>query len=110
MTSNEIARRPDLQVEAHVADFAAVLPSHIRPEVFSLPAIAHYQHRLVIDLYPGIEEDPLLSFLASLDKERAIPPSAARAPEIREPGRPAGSVGEPARAPGHHCARCRPRR
>jgi N-acetylmuramoyl-L-alanine amidase len=87
------------QYQASTVRIVFDLKQDIRPEVFSLPAIAQYQHRLVIDLYPGTEEDPLLSFLASLDKERAATPSAARAPEMREPGRPAGTAGDAGRVP-----------
>jgi len=56
--------------------------------VFSLPAIAQYQHRLVMDLYPTTDEDPLMTFLATYEKERALPPSVARAPEMSDPVSP----------------------
>ena len=61
------------------------LKQDVAPQVFSLPAIAQYQHRLVLDLYPTADEDPLLTFLESIEKERAEPPSVARAPELRDP-------------------------
>ena len=61
------------------------LKQEVAPQVFSLPAIAQYQHRLVLDLYPTVDEDPLLTFLANIEKERAVPPSVARAPELRDP-------------------------
>ncbi len=35
-----------------------------RPQVFSLEPIAAYQHRLVFDLYPEVEIDPLQSLIA----------------------------------------------
>jgi len=61
------------------------LKQEVAPQVFSLPAIAQYQHRLVLDLYPTVDEDPLLTFLANIEKERAVPPAVARAPELRDP-------------------------
>ena len=65
------------------------LKQEINPQIFSLPAVAQYQPRLVVDLYPTVDEDPLLTFLASLERERALPPAVARAPEITDPQRPA---------------------
>ncbi len=64
------------------------LKQEINPQIFSLPAVAQYQSRLVMDLYPTVDEDPLLNFLASLERERALPPSVARSPEITDPQRP----------------------
>lgn len=46
------------------------------PQVFNLPPIAAYQHRLVFDLYPKVAADPLLVLLAEKEKEKA---SSARA-------------------------------
>jgi len=60
MTSTDIARRPDLQVEAHVADFAAVLPSHIRPEVFTRLAVG------------ALRRDPMLYKAASQNPESLL--------------------------------------
>lgn len=39
------------------------LKQGIRPEVFSLTPVAAYRHRLVLDLYPHLEQDPLLALL-----------------------------------------------
>jgi N-acetylmuramoyl-L-alanine amidase len=63
------------------------LKQTIKPQVFSLPAIAQYQNRLVIDLYPEVDADPLMTFLANYEKERATPPAVARAPEISDPAK-----------------------
>ena len=41
------------------------------PQVFNLPPIAAYQHRLVFDLYPTQTVDPLLALLAEKEKARA---------------------------------------
>jgi len=47
----------------------------IRPQVFSLTPVAAYQHRLVLDLYPVDEVDPLEALIA-----QRLPPSAPAAP------------------------------
>jgi N-acetylmuramoyl-L-alanine amidase len=41
------------------------------PQVFNLPPIAAYQHRLVFDLYPTEPIDPLLTLIAEKEKEKA---------------------------------------
>ncbi len=76
------------QFQPRVVRIVFDLKQDVKPQVFSLPAIAQYQHRLVLDLYPSVDEDPLLSFLQSYEKERALPPSVARAPEMTDPARP----------------------
>nr|WP_315463545.1 N-acetylmuramoyl-L-alanine amidase [uncultured Rhodoferax sp.] len=47
----------------------------IRPQVFSLAPVAAYQHRLVLDLYPVAEVDPLDALIT----ERAMESKAAQA-------------------------------
>ncbi|WP_428983739.1 N-acetylmuramoyl-L-alanine amidase [Rhodoferax mekongensis] len=47
----------------------------IRPQVFSLAPVAAYQHRLVLDLYPVAEIDPLEALIA----DRAVESKAAQA-------------------------------
>lgn len=76
------------QFQPRVVRVVFDLKQDVKPQVFSLPAIAQYQHRLVLDLYPSVDEDPLLAFLQSYEKERALPPSVARAPEMTDPARP----------------------
>ena len=44
------------------------------PQVFSLPPIAAYQHRLVFDLYPEKAEDPLEALIAERLRETPAPP------------------------------------
>ena len=39
------------------------LKTQIEPQVFLLPPVAEYKHRLVIDLYPSASNDPLLALL-----------------------------------------------
>ncbi|MGA1154817.1 MAG: tRNA (adenosine(37)-N6)-threonylcarbamoyltransferase complex ATPase subunit type 1 TsaE, partial [Burkholderiaceae bacterium] len=69
----------------------------IRPKVFSLPPIAQYRHRLVIDLYPLVEPDPLLAFLKQYEQIEQASQSAqssrdtepSRTAEARAPTGPA---------------------
>ena len=50
-----------------------------RPQVFSLPPVAAYRNRLVLDLYPAEAPDPLSSLIA--ERTGAPPDTAAPAPE-----------------------------
>jgi len=43
----------------------------IRPQVFALSPVAAYKHRLVFDLYPENEADPLQALVAERSKETA---------------------------------------
>ena len=56
----------------------------IRPQVFSLEPVAAYQHRLVFDLYPEDEIDPLQTLVAQ---------------RLQEPGAASGSVPNATSAP-----------
>jgi len=47
------------------------------PQVFTLAPVAAYKHRLVLDLHPRVEADPLLALAQEHDK----PPAAARRAE-----------------------------
>lgn len=79
------------QYQPRVVRLVFGLKQETNPQVFSLPAVAQYQHRLVMDFYPTTDEDPLLTFLSTYEKERALPPSVARAPELSDPQAPATS-------------------
>lgn len=58
------------------------------PQVFSLEPVAAYGHRLVFDLYPTVERDPLLALIA----DRLEPKPAERTPTPSE--RAASDVGD----------------
>ncbi|WP_228098319.1 N-acetylmuramoyl-L-alanine amidase [Chitinilyticum piscinae] len=49
------------------------LKTEARPQLFTLPPVAEYQHRLVIDLYPAHQDDPLLAFLSDHDGDSPAP-------------------------------------
>ena len=61
------------------------LKQPMRPQVFSLTPVAAYRHRLVFDLYPEHEADPLEALinerLGMGSKQADPPPQAATAPE-----------------------------
>ena len=79
------------------------LKGEIKPQVFTLKPVGEYGHRLVLDLYPAQEVDPLM---ALLEKREVAQPNAG-------PGR---ATSRQARRQardhphGHHRARPRPRR
>ena len=66
-----------------------MLKSEVKPDVFALPPVAEFGHRLVLDLYPVVPLDPLMAFLeaeAQKDKKIAVaPPSPEQAPPGQAP-------------------------
>ena len=74
-----------------------------RPHAFTLPPAASYQHRLVLDVYPAAEPDPLQALLEELEREerdqaavapmpaparvKAAPDSARAKPPAQHPAR-----------------------
>ncbi len=78
------------------------LKSEVKPQVFTLPPIGEYGHRLVLDLYPLVPADPLLALLDQLEKPQALaapgdgqspplpaPPAAGKPSARPVPARPA---------------------
>jgi N-acetylmuramoyl-L-alanine amidase len=53
------------------------LKQSVLPQVFNLPPIAAYQHRLVFDLYPTQAPDPLQELIAEKEREKAAKNSGA---------------------------------
>jgi len=77
------------------------LKQGIRPQVFTLEPVGLYQHRLVIDLYPTQEVDPLLAFLQSYEQDRSQSGKAAPPEEPPKQSAQAGpSEAKPSPAPG----------
>jgi N-acetylmuramoyl-L-alanine amidase len=68
------------QFKPHIVRMVFDLKQAIRPQVFTLPPIAQYQHRLVIDLYPEVEADPLLAFLREYEASRTTGAGTDQAP------------------------------
>tara|TARA_A100001015_G_scaffold321606_1_gene453349 strand:+ start:1785 stop:2996 length:1212 start_codon:yes stop_codon:yes gene_type:complete len=57
------------QFKKNVLRIVFGLKQPIKPKVFTLSPIAHYQSRLVIDLYPNNPIDPLLALIKSHDSK-----------------------------------------
>lgn len=47
------------------------LKTGVTPDVFTLPPVASYRHRLVIDLYPAVRHDPLRELLDDRRRSQA---------------------------------------
>ena len=63
------------------------LKAEIQPQVFMLKPVGEYGHRLVLDLYPAVADDPLLALLEKLETPVGKgpakgPPKEGQAPEI----------------------------
>ncbi len=63
------------------------LRQDVRPHVFTLPPAANFGHRLVLDVYPASEPDPLQALLEELEREERMPPP----PPVARTAPPAGS-------------------
>lgn len=87
------------------------LKQPVLPQVFTLPPVAAYQHRLVLDLYPVQAADPLAALIAERLKDSGpvAPPPAPAAPDplgeliakqaTRPPVRPPVAPGPATQAP-----------
>ncbi|HEY3564210.1 MAG TPA: AMIN domain-containing protein, partial [Casimicrobiaceae bacterium] len=74
------------------------LKTGVRPQVFSLPPVAEFGHRLVVDLYPLTPVDPLLALLRSegVDTGGLVPDGATRGATTAQ--QPPASKGKTPRA------------
>lgn len=63
------------------------LKQTVVPQVFTLPPVAAYQHRLVVDLYPVKAADPLEALIAERMKEArpAVPPPSSSPASAADP-------------------------
>jgi N-acetylmuramoyl-L-alanine amidase len=59
------------------------LKAEIKPQIFTLNPVSEYKHRLVIDLYPALQNDPLLAFLDDQNSD-SKPAPPAQAPTINK--------------------------
>ncbi len=57
------------------------LKAEIQPQVFMLKPVGEYGHRLVLDLYPTVADDPLLALLEKLEAQPEKGPAKAPAKE-----------------------------
>ena len=58
------------------------LKQTIKPKVFSLEPIAHYQNRLVVDLYPTKPVDPLLALIQKYEPQSDTPVDLTKKPNF----------------------------
>ncbi|MCU0762767.1 MAG: N-acetylmuramoyl-L-alanine amidase, partial [Hydrogenophaga sp.] len=90
-----IARVRVAQNAPNVVRLVLDLKVPVSPQVFALPPVAAYQHRLVLDLYPLNPPDPLEQLIAS--RLREIDAASERA--ARSLGQETQGVGSAAPAP-----------
>jgi N-acetylmuramoyl-L-alanine amidase len=83
------------QFKAGVVRVVLDLKTEAKPQIFTLPPIGYYGHRLVLDIYPTEPPDPILALLRDSQPPGDTPAEAA--PEARgaDPSRkpPKGSRG-----------------
>jgi N-acetylmuramoyl-L-alanine amidase len=65
------------------------LKSEVRPDLFLLPPVAEYGHRLVLDLYPLVPLDPLMALLEREARKDKPPPVIQSPPPAAEADKPA---------------------
>ena len=46
------------------------LKADVKPQIFTLPPIAEYGHRLVLDIYPAVEIDPLAALIKRTESSK----------------------------------------
>ncbi len=77
------------QFKTRVVRLVLDLKQAADPQVFTLQPVAAYKHRLVFDLYPAVEKDPLLALL----REKAVvPPGTGSHPNASASSDPLGEV------------------
>jgi N-acetylmuramoyl-L-alanine amidase len=82
------------QNQPRVVRVVIELKQGVKPQLFTLNPVAAYQHRLVFDLYPAQEVDPLL---ALIDEKSEKPPQIDEKPAQTAPN-PASQASAPKKA------------
>jgi N-acetylmuramoyl-L-alanine amidase len=73
------------------------LKSEVKPQLFALPPVADYGHRLVLDLYPMQAIDPLMALLKEREEQALVDnielprQGPEKSPPVARPQRPAGA-------------------
>ena len=70
------------------------LKAQVKPQLFSLPPVAEYGNRLVLDVYPMVAIDPLMALAQQGETKLAASEPAAASAVVETPSVPA--VAEPA--------------
>jgi len=63
------------QKDASTVRVVLDLRGEVRPQVFALPPVAEFGHRLVLDLFPLEPVDPLMALIAEQEKREAAVPA-----------------------------------
>ncbi|HEX8740374.1 MAG TPA: N-acetylmuramoyl-L-alanine amidase [Casimicrobiaceae bacterium] len=71
------------------------LKGDVRPQVFSLPPVAEYGYRLVVDLYPAVPVDPLMAFLQREERRQAEANVAGNEASAQAPARAQAEAPQP---------------
>jgi N-acetylmuramoyl-L-alanine amidase len=61
------------------------LKAEVKPQVFTLKPIGEYGHRLVLDIYPTVEIDPLAALIEQSEKRISPPPELPALPGKAKP-------------------------
>ena len=77
------------------------LKADVKPQLFMLPPIAEYGHRLVLDIYPAVPVDPLAALIEQTQKEKPASSAGRVATIVID----AGHGGEDPGALGRHGSR-----
>jgi N-acetylmuramoyl-L-alanine amidase len=80
------------------------LKSDVKPQLFTLPPIAEYGHRLVLDIYPAVPLDPLAALINETQKPQEEKP-ASKVERLATVVIDAGHGGEDPGALGRHGSR-----
>ncbi|HSV70487.1 MAG TPA: N-acetylmuramoyl-L-alanine amidase [Methylibium sp.] len=89
------------QSQPRVVRLVLDLKQPIAPQVFTLEPVAAYRHRLVFDLYPTAERDPLLALIQEkVAADPTVPAEQAASAVADALGEFIGRMDRPASAPG----------
>ncbi len=72
------------------------LKEEVKPQVFALEPVGSYKHRLIFDLYPIKEADPIAAMIEKGDWSREAAPAPATAPALPVPDKAALKPDAPA--------------
>lgn len=75
-----ISRIDVAPLQANTVQLLIELRHSVRAQVFQIRPVGHYQHRLVLDLYPHQAIDPLEALIADLQRRDRLQPTAEQAP------------------------------
>jgi N-acetylmuramoyl-L-alanine amidase len=64
------------------------LKGEVKPQVFTLKPVGEYGHRLVLDLYPAVEVDPLMALLEKSEAKIESRPSSSGKPTDKAAEKP----------------------